>query len=84
MLILYIKENCPYSTAVLHKLEELSISADIRSLADNRHALDLMEVGGKFQAPCLIDTKREICMYESGDIMDFLDTYFNERSEHAS
>lgn len=73
-MILYIKENCPYSLAVLHKIEEMNLKPDIRSVNQNRHALELIEKGGKFQVPCLVDPKNDVVMYESQDIMDYFDT----------
>lgn len=76
MLILYSKDNCPYSLAVIHKLEKLELPIEIKNIADNRNALELIEKGGKYQAPCLIDTEKAVVVYESGDIMDYLDTYF--------
>lgn len=75
MLILYIKDNCPYSTAVMRKINELDIRVETKNIANNRNALELIEKGGKYQAPCLIDTDKEIVIYESSDIIDHLDTY---------
>ena len=74
MFILYIKDNCPYSTAVMHKVNELDIQVETKNIANNRNALELMEKGGKYQVPCLIDTDREVIIYESSDIIDYLDT----------
>lgn len=78
MLILYIKDNCPYSTVVMRKLDELNISVETKNIANNRNALELIEKGGKYQAPCIIDTDRKIALYESSDIIDYLDTYLKK------
>ncbi len=78
MLILYIKDNCPYSTAVIDKINELDIRVETKNIANNRNALELIEKGGKCQVPCLIDTDKEIVIYESSDIIDHLDTYLKK------
>lgn len=80
MLTLYTKDNCPYSTVVIHKLDELSIPVKLKNISDNRNALELIEKGGKYQAPCLIDTERAVAVYESADIMDYLNTYMSKNS----
>ncbi len=84
MIILYTRENCPYSASVIHKMEEFGIRATYRDVHDNRHALSLMEKGGKYQVPCLIDTDSDKVMYESGMILQYLDEYNqSKRPRHA-
>ena len=78
MLVLYTKDNCPYSTVVIHKMDELNIPVELKNISNNRNALELIENGGKYQAPCLIDTDKNIAIYESSDIVDYLDTYLSK------
>lgn len=75
MISLYIKENCAYSAAVIHKFEEEGIKVKIKDIAQNKFAIELMEIGGKYQVPCLIDQERGICIYESNAIINYVDKY---------
>jgi glutaredoxin len=74
MLELYVRDNCAYSAAVLHALEESKIHLKVHNTGNNRYALELIERGGKYQVPALYDGKNKEMIYESGRIMDYLET----------
>ena len=72
MLILYTKIMCPYCRKVLDKVGELGIAIDERNMADPKNLAELMEKGGKRQVPFLIDEEAGVSMYESDDIVEYL------------
>ena len=78
MLKLYIKSECPYSLAALHKLEALGIPFQELNITNTDALAELLEKGGKRQVPFLIDDEKKLSIYESNDIIDYLDTYYNE------
>ena len=73
MIILYTKTMCPYCRKVLDKVEELGITIDERNMADPKNLAELMEKGGKRQVPFLVDEERGVSMYESDDIVEYLE-----------
>ncbi|MFB6072627.1 MAG: glutathione S-transferase N-terminal domain-containing protein [Halobacterium sp.] len=86
MLELYQSEGCPYCQKVREKLSELGVSyvahnprlpgdegGDVTNELTHR---ELREVGGEDQIPFLVDTAREETVYESDDIVDYLDEHY--------
>lgn len=84
MLTLYVKTGCPYCAAVLHKVEELEISVTQKNIADSEVADELVERGGKRQVPYLVDDVRNTEMYESGDIVEYLETHYAGGTEETA
>jgi len=95
MLTLYVKTGCPYCAAVLHKVDELGIKVDLKNINDTKAASDLIEKGGKRQVPymideehklsvpctpCMIDEDNDISLYESADIVDYLDREYSKQN----
>lgn len=86
MLELYQFETCPYCVKVREKLSELGISYVIHNPrlgnsndheVTNEHTYsELVEHGGIDQVPYLVDTQRETSLYESDDIVDYLETHY--------
>lgn len=72
MLTLYVKTGCPYCLRVLRAAEELGITFDERNIADPAVAEELIKRGGKRQVPYLVDAERNIEMYESAGIEEYL------------
>jgi len=85
MLELYQSEECPYCRKVREKLSELGVSyvahnprlpgdegGDVTNELTHR---ELVETGGEDQIPFLVDTDREETVYESDDIVDYLDEH---------
>lgn len=79
MLDLYVKDNCAYSAAVLHMVDEYKVPVTIKNVGNNRYAIELIEKGGKFQLPCLVDTDSNIAIYESSLIMDYLGDHMRNK-----
>lgn len=73
-LRLFYKETCPYCKKVIRFIDKNDLGDKIEYvdiLADPKNEEELREVGGQAMVPCLfIDGKP---MYESGDIIDYLD-----------
>ncbi|PIR85816.1 glutaredoxin [Candidatus Kaiserbacteria bacterium CG10_big_fil_rev_8_21_14_0_10_44_10] len=73
MLILYHKPSCFYCRMVQEFADSHSIALTLRDIATvPEHAEDLIERGGKKQVPYLVDNKKEVEMYESDDIIEYL------------
>ena len=81
MLKLYVKTNCAYCAVVLHKLDELGTSFEELNISEPVHRETVLE-GGKLTVPYLIDEERGVDMYESADIVDYLDEHYAEKAEN--
>jgi glutathione S-transferase len=78
MLELYQKEECPYCRKVRTALTEMDLDyvcRNVRGKASKKEAL-LLKLGGKAQVPFLVDTARDVRMYESDDIVEYLKKHY--------
>ena len=75
MLTLYVKTGCPYCAKVLAKLKELGTPFEEKNISDPDVAKELIDKGGKKQVPFLSDHEREISIYESEDIVKYLEEH---------
>lgn len=72
-LKLYVIDGCPFCQRVLNHMEQQGIEGvDVLSVTKDADAkAELIEKGGKYQAPCLfIDGEP---MYESADIIQWFE-----------
>ena len=76
MLTLYVKTGCPYCIKVLNTGKELGIEFEEKNIADDAVVVELVARGGKRQVPYLIDSERNIEMYESADIDAYLRMHY--------
>jgi len=86
MLELYQTETCPYCQKVRETLSNLGVSYVIhnprlggKSGGDvtNQQTYDeLTEVGGADQVPFLVDSTRGETIYESDDIVDYVNEHY--------
>ena len=81
MLILYTKTNCPFCEKVLRRAHELGITLETRNIAEPKNLDELMKLGGKRQVPFLVDEERAVSMYESDDIVRYLENYADEKAK---
>ncbi len=65
---------------VLHKVDELGIEIDEQNIADEGVIDALIAHGGKQQVPYLVDAECNVAMYESADIVEYLDKRFGEHA----
>lgn len=73
MLLLYKMEGCPYCNKVLSFLEEKKIEFRSLDISDPVNLDELLHLGGEEQVPFLVDTDHNAKMYESTDIIQYLD-----------
>ena len=85
MLELYQAEDCPYSQSVRETMQELGLSFVAHNPRTHDGAernsqtlAELEAVGGQDQIPFLVDHATETTMYESGDIVDYLESEYGD------
>jgi len=74
MFDLYIMETCPYCKKVMAFMEDKDIKYNKVDIADKSAEEALIKLGGKRQVPFIVDKDRNIQMYESNDIIEYLKT----------
>lgn len=74
MLDLYILETCPYCKKVIAFLDDKGILYNKIDIENQTNEETLIKLGGKRQVPFLVDKDRNIQMYESDDIIEYLKT----------
>ena len=74
MIDLYILQSCPYCKKVMAFFDEKGVQYN-KILTENKVGEDaLIKIGGKRQVPFLVDKDRNIQMYESSDIIEYVKT----------
>lgn len=74
MLELFTLEKCPYCIKVKSFLDENMINYKNLDISDKNNEYSLLKLGGKRQVPFLVDNDRNIQLYESSDIIEYLKT----------
>ena len=74
MLELFILESCPYCHKVMDFLDSQHMKYRKIDISNKDSENSLIQMGGKRQVPFLVDTERNIQMYESRDIIEYLKT----------
>ncbi len=74
MLDLFILETCPYCQKVIEFLDKEHMKYNKIDILNKDSENSLIQIGGKRQVPFLVDTERNIQMYESDDIIEYLKT----------
>lgn len=79
MLELYQKEGCPYCQKVRAKMTELDLDYICRNVRDENSKKEALitKLGGKVQVPFLVDTDKDVSMYESEDIIKYLEENYS-------
>lgn len=79
---LYQFYACPFCLKTRRAFKRLGLNIETRDAQNNPHRADLLAGGGEIKVPCLrLDTDGEtIWMYESSDIIHFLEQRFGESS----
>jgi glutaredoxin len=80
MLVLYTKTGCPFVRRVLETANGLGLELEERNIADPTVVAELMKRGGKRQVPYLVDDARNVEMYESQDIVEYLRKHYGEQT----
>lgn len=74
MLDLYILETCPYCKKVMKFMDEHDVNYNKIDIAEKSSEEALIQTGGKRQVPFMVDRDRNIQMYESNDIIEYIKT----------
>jgi len=79
MLELYQKESCPYCQKVRQRMTELDLDYICRNVSGDgsKKAALLTKLGGMVQVPFLVDSGRDVAMYESDDIIKYLEKNYS-------
>jgi glutathione S-transferase len=73
MLTLYYKSWCGYCQNVLREAEALGVSLGLKDVESDPAFVDeFISFGGKQEVPFLIDDSKGVQMYESEDIIRYL------------
>lgn len=84
MLTLYYKPTCPFCQRVLGEIEDMGLKVNLKDISsDEMIADELIEKGGKKQVPYLIDDEKSVSMFESGDIIDYLNENYAGAKEQG-
>ena len=73
MYELYVLENCPYSIKVMNYLEKNNIKYVKKLISEKDTLEELIVLGGKEQVPFLYDKARTVQMYESDEIVKYIE-----------
>lgn len=76
MLTLYVRPTCPYCIRTLAAAKELNVSLEQKDVSDLMVSEELVRLGGKRQMPFLVDSDKNVKMYESEDIIEYLKTHY--------
>ncbi len=79
MLTLYMRPTCSHCVDVLHAANALGLVLEMKNIANPVHAKELIERGGKQQVPYLVDPVRNVEMYESRDIVGYLEKHYHKQ-----
>lgn len=74
MMTLYTRTGCPFCAKVLAFAKENNLELEVRDIIENpSFEPEMMELGGKTQTPFLVDSEADVKMFESDDIIAYLD-----------
>lgn len=79
---LYIRDDCGFCAKVIHAAEMLDVPLTLRDVDDSKIADELTLRGGMLQVPYLVDSKNGIEMYESDDIIAYLEQYAQQHENN--
>lgn len=74
MIRLFMLNTCVYCRRVIEYLDENNIPYEKIDISEKENEEALVRIGGKRQVPFIIDTDKNIEMYESNDILEYLKT----------
>ena len=74
MILLYKMEDCPYCKKVIDALEKKGIDYKPLDISNPTNKDELIRMGGKEQVPFLMDIDKKVDLYESDDIIEYLET----------
>ena len=72
MYELYVLDTCPYCHRVMEFFDNNNIKYLKKVVTDAENGDELLRLGGKEQVPFLYEPEKDIKMYESDKIMEFV------------
>jgi len=85
MIEIYLAERCPFCVKVRMYLEEKGVPYVLKPviLGSRTSAIkeELKRIGGKVQVPFLVDPENKTQMYESDDIISYIEEHYVPESE---
>lgn len=73
MLKLYYLPTCAFCQRVIQMAENFNVELELLDISEDEKALEeILEIGGKAQTPFLVDTEKDVSMYEANDIIDYM------------
>ena len=73
-MILYMKQGCPYCAKVIAAAKRLNMGFDaVKDIADEGVSVELVALGGRKMVPFLVDREAGVSMYESDDIVEYME-----------
>lgn len=81
MIRLYYDPICPACYRVLGHLEGEEIPFEKKEIslrAESENRRELVALGGRSQVPFLHDPERDVKMYESSDIIEYVDRHYRD------
>lgn len=66
--------------------DNLNVSLELKEVSEDQAAADeLMEKGGKMQVPFIVDSEKDVSMYETSDIIEYIrENYANSSAAAAA
>ena len=74
MIDLFILETCPYCKKVMKFMDENGMKYNKIDISNKASEEALIALGGKRQVPFMVDKDRNIQMYESSYIIEYVKT----------
>jgi len=80
MIQIYLAERCPFCVKVRIYMEQVGVPYVLKPVVLGSASSDIKEelkrIGGKAQVPFLVDPERNIKMYESDDIIAYVEEHY--------
>ncbi|MEZ4104505.1 MAG: glutathione S-transferase N-terminal domain-containing protein [Candidatus Paceibacterota bacterium] len=80
MLTLYYKPTCAFCRRVIAVIDRLELEVDMKDITVPAIEVELVEKGGKNQTPFLIDSEKDVLLYESDDIVAHLQKNYGQET----
>ena len=72
MINIFMLPTCPYCKKVIDYLESTKLKYELLDINNQQNYDMMIQLGGKRQVPFLFDNEKNITMYESKDIIEYL------------
>lgn len=76
MLTMYVKTGCSFCAKAIAVVDELGLEVVYKNKDEDGVVDELVARGGKSQYPYLVDDERQVEMYESDDIVQYLREHY--------